>query len=40
MNMREDNEVDNIIEEKKKNAEKNANLKFKQYESDQVQLNF
>ena len=32
--MREDNEVENIIEEKKKAAEKNATLKFKQYESE------
>ena len=34
MNMREDNEVDNIISEKKKLAEKNANIKYKQYESE------
>ena len=32
--MREDNEVDNIISEKKKLAEKNANIKYKQYESE------
>ena len=34
MNMREDNEVDNIINEKKKMAEKNGTMKFKQYESE------
>ena len=32
--MREENEVDNLIAEKKKQAEKNANIKFKQYESE------
>ena len=32
--MRDDNEVDNLISEKKKQAEKNANIKFKQYESE------
>jgi hypothetical protein len=32
--MREDNEVDNIISEKKKLAAKNADLKYKQYESE------
>ena len=34
MNMREDNEVDNIISEKKKLAAKKADLKYKQYESE------
>ena len=32
--MRDENEVDNLISEKKRQAEKNANLKFKQYESE------
>ncbi len=32
--MREDNEVENIIEQKKKNAQKNSDMKFKQYESE------
>ena len=34
--MRDENEVDNLISEKKRQAEKNANLKFKQYESEIV----
>ena len=32
--MRDSNEVDNIISDKKNQAEKNANMKFKQYESE------
>ena len=31
--MREENEVDNLINDKKKKAEKDANMKFKQYEN-------
>ena len=34
MNMREDDEVKNIISEKKKLAEKNATMKYKQYENE------
>ena len=30
--MRDENEVDNLISEKKRQAEKNANMKFKKYE--------
>ena len=32
--MRDNQEVDNIISDKKRSAEKNANMKYKQYESE------
>jgi hypothetical protein len=32
--MRDNKDVDNIISDKKLSAEKNANMKFKQYESE------
>ena len=37
--MRDENEVDNLISEKKRQAEKNANLKFKQYEIKKIKKN-